>query len=90
MLIDEKDMPFSKDGIVPDLIMNPRALPSRMTVNQLLEMVLGKSCAISGHLGDATASKTMKYAIIRGFSKSYGYEDRVVMKCYTVGLPENN
>ena len=50
MLLDEQDTPFSKDGIVPDLIVNPHAIPSRMTVNQLLEMVLGKSCVISGHL----------------------------------------
>ena len=74
MLIDEKDMPFSKDGIVPDLIMNPHALPSRMTVNQLLEMVLGKSCAISGHLGDATPFQNNEIRDYTGLLKSYGYE----------------
>ncbi len=74
MLIDEKDMPFSKDGIVPDLIMNPHALPSRMTVNQLLEMVLGKSCAISGHLGDATPFQNNDIRDYTKLLQGYGYE----------------
>ena len=74
MLIEEKDMPFSKDGIVPDLIMNPHALPSRMTVNQLLEMVLGKSCAISGHLGDATPFQNNEIRDYTNLLKGYGYE----------------
>jgi DNA-directed RNA polymerase II subunit RPB2 len=74
LLIDEKDMPFSKDGIVPDLIMNPHAIPSRMTINQLLEIILGKSCALSGTLGDATAFQNND---IRDYTKvlnNYGFE----------------
>jgi len=73
ILLDEKDMPFSKDGIVPDLIMNPHAIPSRMTVNQLLEMILGKSCALSGHLGDATPFQNNEITDYTKLLEKHGY-----------------
>ena len=73
LLIEEKDMPFTKDGIVPDLIMNPHAIPSRMTINQFLEMILGKCCSLSGHLGDATPFQNNKITDYNKILENFGY-----------------
>jgi DNA-directed RNA polymerase beta subunit len=54
MIYNHQDMPFSKSGIVPDLIMNPHAVPSRMTIGQLMECLMGKAACHIGSLGDCT------------------------------------
>ena len=54
MIYNQEDMPWTKDGISPDIILNPHAFPSRMTSNQLMESVLGKSCCLEGTFGDST------------------------------------
>jgi DNA-directed RNA polymerase II subunit RPB2 len=57
IILAEKDMPFTSDGVRPDLIINPHALPSRMTIGQLIESMFGKVCTSYGLFGEGTAFK---------------------------------
>ena len=76
MVYRQEDMPFSSSGIVPDLIINPHAMPSRMTVNQLIECALGKICLVEGKIGDCTAFTSQNIAEqISERLKELGHDD---------------
>ena len=55
MIISEENMPFTKSGVRPDMIINPHALPSRMTIGQMIECIVGKACLMEGTSGNCTA-----------------------------------
>lgn len=55
IIAEQADMPFSDEGIVPDVIMNPHGFPSRMTVGKMLELVAGKAGVLTGELQYGTA-----------------------------------
>ena len=79
IILDSVDMPFSKEGVQPDIIVNPNALPSRMTIGQLLESLIGKVGIIRGEYVDATPFNEINldeaFDILEknGYNK-YGYE----------------
>lgn len=60
MILDECDMPFTASGLRPDIIMNPHAVPSRMTIAQLLETMYGRIGTRKGTVGDGTPYTHLK------------------------------
>jgi DNA-directed RNA polymerase II subunit RPB2 len=75
MIIPESNMPFTRDGIRPDMIINPHAIPSRMTIGQLVECIVGKVCLMAGGFGDCTAfiNKGSKVRLFGEFLTKIGH-----------------
>jgi DNA-directed RNA polymerase III subunit RPC2 len=55
LIVPQEDMPFSDDGLCPDMVMNPHGFPSRMTVGKMLELVGGKAAVLDGQRRYGTA-----------------------------------
>jgi DNA-directed RNA polymerase subunit B' len=75
LLAPQEDMPFTANGVVPDIIFNPHAIPSRMTIGHLLEMLAGKAGALAGKSFDGTAFNHTKEDEVRKVMASMGFRD---------------
>jgi len=75
IIVPEEDMPFTANGIVPDIIFSPFSIPSRLTVSHLIELVGGKVGALSGKQIDATTFQGMDEFTLRKFLHELGFRE---------------
>lgn len=77
LLLPQEDMPFTSQGITPDLIMNPHSYPSRMTLSQLIECLYSKTGSLDGIFGDATPFTDQSIDPVEGIAnmlKKHGFQ----------------
>lgn len=72
-IVNEEDMPFTIDGIKPDLIINPHSIPSRMTMGHLLEMLGGKAGAAEGQIIDGTPFSSTPMPELESMLRANGF-----------------
>ena len=72
MLIPSRDLPRTKDGIVPDMIVNTHAFPSRMTIGQFFEVLLGKSCLELGITAEISPFAEIDIDMVKDILESLG------------------
>jgi DNA-directed RNA polymerase subunit B' len=75
LIVSEQNLPFTSTGSVPDVILNPHSIPSRQTIGQLLEILSGKTAALSGQPIDASAFTGKKEEEIRRLLHESGFRN---------------
>jgi DNA-directed RNA polymerase II subunit RPB2 len=87
MILDPEDMPQTKDGIVPDIIINPHCIPSRMTIAHLMETLMGRVGCEIGALGDGSPFTDVSVAGLSKMLLNMGLEpgSNEVLYCGTTG-----
>lgn len=75
LIVPEEDMPFTEDGIVPDIMFNPHGIPSRMTMGKLLEIIAGKVAALSGNIVYSPIFSPTPENEIRSLLAKHGFRD---------------
>lgn len=73
MTLRQEDMPYTKDGVVPDVIMTPHALPKRMTIGQFIECIFGKVGIMAGTEFDATPFRKVEIEKISDIMEKFGF-----------------
>ncbi len=74
LLAKAEDLPYTADGISPDVLINPHAFPSRMTVGMMMESITGKAAAMRGRKVDASAFVGEKVDEVKGVMKDAGFK----------------
>lgn len=74
MVYSEEDMPFTASGVRPAIIINPHAIPSRMTIAHMIECLMSKSCAINGRFADGTPFTDITIGEIAKDLESNGFD----------------
>ncbi|MCH7968778.1 MAG: DNA-directed RNA polymerase subunit B [Thaumarchaeota archaeon] len=74
ILAKNEDLPYTADGIVPDVLINPHAFPSRMTVGMFLESITGKAAALRGRKFDGSAFVGEKMDAVKNIMEHAGYK----------------
>ena len=75
LILPEEDMPTTAEGIKPDIIVNPHAMPSRMTIGHLVEALSSKMAALLGGFSDCTAfvNNGPRHKIFGNILRNNGY-----------------
>lgn len=89
ILAKGEDLPYTKEGISPDVLINPHAFPSRMTVGMFMESITGKAAALRGSKFDGSAFVGEKMDEVKDVMKTHGfkYSGKEVMYDGRTGKP---